>query len=224
MSISLEPSGSKATHSFIVDNSGSEKIAVQISMAKRKVDAAGTETNPEADDDFIVYPSQLILEPKQKRTVRVTWAGDTKPASELAYRIIAEQLPVDTSKPKKKKQAMIRMLLRYLGAVYITPRGADAKIEVTEARSAQLKGKGTRLVLVLTNKGTAHQIIKAARLKLSAAEGSEKSVELKGESLKALAGLNLLAGASRRFELAWPDKLEAGPQGAPLKAELDIED
>ncbi|MBI3557669.1 MAG: molecular chaperone [Deltaproteobacteria bacterium] len=208
MSVSLDPNGKGATRSFTIDNNSGEKLAIQVSMAAREVNAAGVEKNPDADDDFVVYPSQIVLGGNEKRTVRVTWAGNAKPDKELAFRIIAEQLPVDTHKPDKKDQAVIRMLLRYMGAVYITPRGSSPRIEVI--RLEHVKNK---LAVTVGNLGTAHQIINSARIRIG-------SVELKDEDTKALSGLNLLAGGERRFEIAWPAQLTA--ENLKSKAELEI--
>lgn len=217
MSVSLEPQGRNASHSFVVDNNGPEKIAVQISMTHRQVAIDGKELNPEADDDFILYPPQLTLGPNEKRTVRVTWSGSPTPPKELAYRIIAEQLPVDTARPEKKGNAVIKMLLRYMGAVYVTPKGASPKIEVTKIERTDSGKTGPRLLIEIENKGTAHQIIKAAKLRLSS---GQSSVELSGDEIKALIGENLLAGGVRRYEIPWPSKLQNGA----LKAELEIKD
>ncbi len=215
MSVSLEPTGKGASHSFILENNSPEKLAIQVSMAGREVTPGGVEKNPDADDDFIIYPSQIVLGGNEKRTVRVTWAGDTKPGRELAFRIIAEQLPVDTQKPDKKGQAVIRMLLRYMGAVYITPRGSAPKIEVTKLERVEAtKGKtGPLLAITIKNLGTAHQILTAANLKIGA-------VTLKDDVTKVLSGLNLLAGGVRRFEIPWPAQLTV--ENLKSKAELDL--
>ena len=217
MSIELEPSGKEATKSFLLDNTTGEKIAVQISMAKRVLDVEGKETNPEADDEFIVYPPQLILAPNEKRTVRLTWAGQTELKQELAYRIIAEQMPVDTEKKPKSKNASIRMLLRYLGAVYITPKDSKPLLSVLEAKRVENSKSGATLSLTVENRGTAHYVVKA--LKLTITSGNKTAV-LTPEQLKPVLGQNILAGAKRRFTLAWPQSL---PKGDP-KVDFRLED
>lgn len=221
MSVSFEPVGKEATHSFVVDNNGNEKLAIQITMAGRVIDATGAEKNPDADDEFVVYPSQLVLKPNEKRTVRVTWAGNVKPERELSYRIIAEQLPVDTAKPDNKNKIMIRMLLRYLGAVYITPKGATAKVVLSKAARVVEKSL-PKLALSIENTGTAHQIIKNAKLKITLP--GKAPVELNSDDLKPLLGQNILAGGVRRFLFPWPGKLGSDTLGASeseLKAELE---
>jgi len=94
MEMKLAPSGRGATQSFQVESTGDQPVAVQIHTAVRQVGLDGTETYPESEKDFLVYPPQILLKPGTQQTVRVTWLGESKPAKELAYRIIAEQLPL----------------------------------------------------------------------------------------------------------------------------------
>src|SRR5687768_8848381 len=89
------PSGSGATQSFEIINDGSERIAVEVSIASLSRDEDYAEINEAADDDFLVYPSQLVLPAGRRQTIRVTWLGDPRPTRELTYRIIVEQLPIE---------------------------------------------------------------------------------------------------------------------------------
>ena len=218
MSQSLEPSGKGSTQSFLLENTGGETLPIQISMTERKMDALGNESNPEADDQFIVYPPQLILKPNEKRTVRVTWAGDPKPDHELAYRIIAEQLPVETEKKDKKKGAMIHMLLRYLGAIYITPRGVTSNVLIA---SSLLDSKKNEMVLTFENSGKAHQVLRGLKLKIISADHPENNLTLNTDAaeLKDIAGQNILALSQRRFRFPWPEKIPKGP----VRVELALE-
>src|ERR1043165_1546619 len=80
--------GRGANQAFRVENESSNTVAVQISMLSRQMGLDGSETNTPADDDFVVYPPQVLLKPRQVQTVRVKWVGNPKPEKELAYRIL----------------------------------------------------------------------------------------------------------------------------------------
>lgn len=218
MSVNLDPSGKGATRSFIVDNSGTEKLAIQISMAARRMDLDGAETNPDADDDFIVYPPQLVLGPNEKRTVRVTWAGDANPSSELAYRIIAEQLPVETEKSAKAKGAVIRMLLKYMGAVYVTPKDTKPDLVVAAAGPSRDRRK-PGLEVVFENRGTAHALLKGLSVRVASTAGGA-AVRLGEPELKNVVGQNILAKSKRRFVVPWPQKVPNGP----VKVDFELGD
>jgi fimbrial chaperone protein len=138
--------------------------------------------------------------------VRVKWLGTPKPEKELAYRILAEELPVNLEK-EKQTGARINMLIRYLGSVYIVPKGAKADV-VLESATAQTDAAGKRQIeLIFNNRGTAHSLLRDLRLKIQV---GDKTVELGPEALKNVAGENLLAGQKRRFVLPWPEGLPDG--------------
>lgn len=195
MSVDFAPFGKDATRSFILDNQSSEKIAVQLSVVERKIDDHGVEKNTEVEDDFSVYPPQLVLSPGEKRTVRLTWQSKKEVTErELAYRLIAEQLPVLTEKPEKKG-ALIRMLLKYEAALYVTPVGAKAEIVLEEARLLNEK----KMQLTLANRGGAHQVLKNIEFNFNGI--------FKGK-IKSLEGQNILAGKKRIFDVEFETPIQ----------------
>lgn len=219
MNASFDPEGPGATQSFILENDNADKIPIQISMTKRVTDENGNETNPEADDEFTVYPPQLILGPKERRTIRVTWLGAKKPDHELAYRIVAEQLPVETEKPPSKKGVRINMLLKYVGAVYIIPKEAKPGVKLVQASASTSDPK--RISILFENSGTAHLLLKGLHLTLE----TTKKVILKPEELKDISGQNILAGARRKFTIQWPSSLpKYDSASGPLKASFELKE
>ena len=117
----FEPAGAGATQSYKIINDTSEQIAVELSMVKRKISLEGQESTEKADDDFLVYPSQIILPPQGVQSVRVTWLGNPNPEKELNYRIIAEQLPINLKDTQQSQSqaiaAGIKITFRYIGSV-----------------------------------------------------------------------------------------------------------
>src|SRR5262249_56809845 len=91
---SLARSGPGAKQVFQVKTETETWAAIQISLVHRDMGVDGRETLKEGEDVFIVFPPQLVLLPHEARALRLQWAGDPKPAAELSYRIIVEQLPV----------------------------------------------------------------------------------------------------------------------------------
>jgi fimbrial chaperone protein len=203
----FEPVGRGANQAFRLENDSSNAVPVQISMLTRQMDVDGKETNAPAEEDFLVYPPQVLLKPKQVQTVRVKWLGNPKPEKELSYRILAEQLPVELDK-QKQSGAQINILVRYLGSVYIVPKNAKADV-VLESSAHQSDAQGKhRIELVFNNRGRAHAMLQDLRLTIQA---GGKTVELGPEVLPNVAGENILAGQKRRFTLPWPEGLGEGP-------------
>ena len=211
--VEFTPSGRGANQAFLLENDVDETVAVQISMLTRTIDIDGKEHNAPADDDFVVYPSQVLLKPGQTQTVRVQWVGDAEPDKELAYRILAEQLPIDVTK-EQQGGARINFVIRYMGAIYIVPRGARPDI-VIEGIEAETGNEGERqLAVMFHNRGKAHAVLRGLTLTL---HSGERSVELTADDLKGIAGENLLAESKRRAVVPWPAEL---PDGA-VRATFD---
>ncbi|MBX7231635.1 MAG: hypothetical protein K1X29_06070 [Bdellovibrionales bacterium] len=222
----LTPTGPGATVSFSVTNLDATKIPVQISIVSREPDMMGKETykvTPEAAKEiakkFNIYPPQLVLNPKETRTIRVSWIGESNSPVEIPFRIIAEELPIDLDDPNKVYKnavAKIAISTRYIGSLYITPTGAKPKLKV-EAFPA--KENKENLVLQIENEGTAHQVIKNPKLTISlTATKDAKPILISGNSLRDLFNQNILAKKSRMFILPWPKELTRGN----LKVSLDI--
>ncbi|BFM38518.1 fimbria/pilus periplasmic chaperone [Synechocystis sp. LKSZ1] len=219
MEMQFTPSGGGVNRSFLVQSAGDKPIAVQITIVKRQMAVDGAEVRTDAEEDFIIYPPQIILQPNQTQSVRVTWLGESSPTKELAYRIIAEQVPIESieSQPtesKTERVANIKVLFKYEGTIYITPSNASPQIILQTAESLVEKDR-TQLVLNFENQGTAHQLLNSLKVTLTSNDG--KTVTLQGEQLKGVIGENILAGNKRRFVLPWPKELPVGPVTATFE-------
>ena len=89
---------------------------------------------------------------------------------------------------KKNSTTGIKMLLKYVAALYVTPKSAEAKIKCDFQQEA----------LSCTNSGNKHQILNFKKIRL---EGKNISYSLQNEELKKISGENLLANSKRTFKL-----------------------
>ncbi|MGA1622411.1 MAG: molecular chaperone [Synechocystis sp.] len=209
------PVGPGSTQAFqITNNSKDAPLAVEIYITNRSHDLNGKETNHRdgVDDDFLVYPPQMQLQPGQVQTVRVSWLGDGAPQQELAFRLIAQQMPGsgDTTLDQQDgKTISLTTLIRYAASVYITPPGAKANILVESAKAIS----NNELELILHNQGTAHRILR---------ENVTYTFTPKAQPDKAITIpldipiTNLLAGDRRRFVVPWPKELPVGDINATI--------
>ena len=212
----LSPVGKDASGAFqVVNASQDESVAVELYLAKREVGINGEETYVReiAEEDFLLYPPQTFLKPGEAQTVRVSWLGDPEPSHELAYRLIAEQVPLDTDSQSTKsdnQQINITTLVRYAGSIYITPEDALPKVILESAVHQKREGGGDQLILTFNNQGTAHTLLQDLTLTISSKEQPSKSVQLMPEDLKGVSGENILAAHQRRFLIPWPSELPVG--------------
>lgn len=200
--------GAGASHVFRVINTTTDRIAVRISVRPRRIEPDGTETQGKEADEFIVFPRQMLLEPGERRSVRVRWAGADAIDRELSYRIIAEQVPVDMGTDAPTQGGGIRLTYRYEGSIYVVPPGASAAIRVT---GVERSSDGRALLVRVVNEGTRHAILSQASLTLTRGPDGGGSIELGPAELTGLTGENMLAASTRVFQIPVPDGLWEGP-------------
>lgn len=209
----FSPSGGGSTQSFTIKSTGDEPVAIQVDMVKREVSLDGTEINPDANEDFIVYPPQLVIPPGETQTIRVTWVGDPQPSKELAYRIITEQMPINLSTvtsvdAQTGATVNVTVTLRYLASVYIRPQNTSAKVVLESVAHGKGKNNNDQLVINLENQGTMRQLLEGTKITLTSNQG--QTVTLSGEQLKGIEGENILAGNKRQFIIPWLQELPVG--------------
>lgn len=201
----FEPSGAGANQLFTVENNTDQPASVQIRVTTRDVDVDGVEKNSDAEKDFMIYPAQLVLKPHASRSVRVQWLGDPNLKEEKAYRIIAEQLPVNLDK-NKPKTSTVRFLVSYRGVLFVTPPGLAANVTLDFSGATQDAAGNKFLEIVLHNRGTQHAMLR--NLKLDIKDDQGKTITLADEDqLKGLIGEGILAGHRRNFMMPWPKGL-----------------
>ena len=208
----FEPAGRGATRTFQITNAHDQPIAVEIRLAARGMTLSGEDVLSDAEDSFAVFPAQAIVLPGKSQTVRVQWLGDPAPERELAFRMLAEQLPIELNRDASDG-ARLKLLVRYLASLYVAPTGVAGDGVSESAKRKIAAGGPARLAVVLRNRGSAHSLLRGLTLTATgqAPGGGEVSVALTVEQLDGMIGQNLLAGHRREFLLPWPAKLAEGP-------------
>lgn len=206
------PAGSGSTQSYEVVNKDKDPIAINVTVVTRALDVVGVESNQAADDDFLVYPPQFILEPGARQTIRVTWLGDPAPQRELAYRLVVEQLPIERFKPVPKNKApakgAFQVLTRYMGSLYIRPAQVQAKLAVESARIERDAAKPAQLAVMVHNRGTARAVLKDYTVQVKG-RGAEPAVSLSPSALELKSSV-VLPDGKRKLVFPWPQGFEPG--------------
>lgn len=204
MSASIGIKNKDSSALFYLENDSDQPVAVQVSVAKREMDVNGVETNTKIGNEISIFPTQLIIPANEKRSVKVSWNskenGNAKLEKELAYRLIAEQLPINLEKAKNKKTS-IKVLLRYIAALYITDDDFSSDVKFNG-----VKRNENKLSFEFENVGKKHQVLANLHLKVSR-DKNKKELELKPEDLKGMTGENILASSKRFFVFPCEGKL-----------------
>lgn len=190
MSQSIELDSGKKSVQFIAENETNEKMAIEFSVKERKMDISGKEELPDTKS-ISIFPPQLIIPPKEKRTIRVNWNGPSDIKGELPFRVIAEQLPLDVE--GKKKASGIQMLMRYMAALYVTPKNVESKLE-----SVIQSSTNNEFSILVKNTGNKHQVLVKPLLVINQ---KNKKWVLKEKDLEGMQGENILPGSERLFKV-----------------------
>lgn len=214
--VQLNPAGSGSSQMLTLTNTHEVPIAIEVKAFRREQQPDGTDILVPEDEDLIVYPPQMVIPPQQSQTFKVQWVGEGNPDSELAYRIVTEQLPIRfESQEVDGRKADVTMQYRYEAALYIMPPGATPLAELISATPVTAEDGTRQLELRIASRGTRRAILDGPSLVLTPASGSP--LTLSGEALAPLTGLNILPGVERVVRIAAPDGLGDDPVPARLQ-------
>lgn len=212
----LAPSGPGSSQAMMITNSHEVPIAIEVRAYGRKQLADGEDVLTPEDDDIVIYPPQMVIQPKTSQSFKVQWVGDPAPKQELAYRIVTNQLPIKFKRAESNgRVADVTMKYRYEAALYVVPKGATPSASLTSVTRVTEAGGGASLELRIRSDGTLRAILDQPSLQLTTATG--RSVTLTGDQIKPLVGLNILPGVERVVRIPAPADIEAGPLQGQLQ-------
>lgn len=145
--------------------------------------------------DITISPPMLKLAPGAQQLVRVIRLGAAPTDAQTSYRLIVDELPVDSGETKPGLQ----FVLQYSVPVFLMPQGDPA---IGPSLRTRLVHEGQRSLLEIGNTGKAHAQI--AELTYTTADGQSHTVAA------GLAGY-VLPGKTKRWPL--PDSFTVSPSG-----------
>jgi len=204
--------------------------AVEIAIYECHRDLDGKTTKgTEAEDDFIVYPAQIVMLPGDEVGVQVRWIGKRQLSREKAYTIVVREVPVPKQPDAEAEDTPqvrvdVTVLVNYEGRIYVAPEGAEPDIvaeSVTEIDQQTPAGGGdaaqapTMLEVICANRGTARKKLKTMRLVLLPVNEQGKAIRDEAVTLTIEdvpdMKTTVFAGDRRRFLIPKPADLRPGP-------------
>jgi fimbrial chaperone protein len=220
--VALRPTGSDSSAFLHLENRDGTARALEIVVREHHKDIDGQPLDGrEVDDDFLVFPSQMVLLPGDEVGVQLRWIGEPRPAVERTFVVLTREvaIPEKTSAeaaPAEGIRIAVTVLMNYEVKVYVTPPGAkpDVVVESVTVRPATAGASAGRdaIEIILANRGAAHAVLTERSLVLSGAPANGaagRSVTLSARSIPALRP-HLLAGEKRRVVVPRPPELPEG--------------
>ena len=214
--LQLTPSGAGASQQMTITNSHKVPIAIEVKAYRRVQKPDGTDVLTLENNDIIISPPQMVVAPGTSQAFKVRWVGDANPTSELSYRIVTTQLPINfRSESKGDVSAKVSLNYTYEAALYIVPKGSAPSASIESAAPVTDEKGKTWLEFVIKNSGNARALLDQPRITLRPGAGGAE-VTLSGQQLVDLQNLNILAGGERKVRIAWPEALAPSAVTASL--------
>lgn len=197
MVASFNAKGQGTSQTFQIENNTNEAVALELETLTRAISIDGKEVR-KPTEDFIIYPLQLTLKPKQTRNVRVTWVGDQNPKVELPYRLVVRQLSVDVNEKKQETHAVkLNFLFEYIASLYVTPNQKIYPKLVVKSISR----KGKHAEAIIENIGTQHVLLNKYNLIV---KHNDKEHLINKKSIDKLLSTNFLAKSKVKIKIPLP--------------------
>jgi fimbrial chaperone protein len=221
--VTLRSAGGDSSTFLRLENKQARPAAVEITIHEHRKDLDGNSIDGgPADDEFIVYPAQLVMIPGDEAAVQVRWIGDAALAAERAFTFTTREVPIPRNLENEGGSGIridVTVLVNYEGRIYVAPPGAKPKLvveSIAERPTAERTDAAAApwLELVLANQGTAHQVLSDISFTFVPldAQGTalrQQAVTVAGRDLPGTRP-HLLAGERRRLSFPRPAGLPAG--------------
>jgi len=205
--VSIDPirvhlSATNRSQSLTLTNSGQESLRFQISAFTWQQNVAG-EMELTPTEELVFFPAFLELGPSESRRVRV---ASTAPAGakEKSFRLFLDELP-----PLQKGQpGSVRVLTRLGVPVFVQPAAPTAR------PSLDVRIEGSRVLVVLENRGNSYFLAQSVHVVGRSATGSTVVQQ-------DLPGWYVLAGGRRVYDLGLTKEVFCRLVDVNIKAKTD---
>lgn len=201
MSYTLATSGNEARRTLRIRNTQTTPVAVEVLVQRRSMDEAGRLAHVPAEDDFLIFPPQTLVQPGASQAIRVQYIGDPEPDAARAYTIAVQQVPLEDP---EDGTAAVEIVFRFGTAAYVVPRGARPNVRVEGADPAT----DERLLgVTLHNAGNRHANLQDFDWLLVESDGDEHALD--PETIETVLGNPIIyPDHRRRIDLPVPGAVQ----------------
>lgn len=190
MRIFLDLGAGQTSSVFTIRNTRDEDLPVEMEVYRRLVSEDGEQELVPADDDFVIFPPQVLVGGLQNQAVRIQYVGDPAPAESISYVIQVAEVPVVPD-----EFTGVVFAYNFGVSVYVRAPGAQDRVSFSQAER-----DGDSLVFTVTNAGADYNFLSMHGLEISA--GGRRST-LTPDQVAERAGNPIIPpNAARRFSLS----------------------
>lgn len=123
MVVDLSPSGRGSTGRVVMINDAARDIPFEVLMMRGEISTDGKLEMVPADEDFLVFPTQVLVKSNSRQMFRVQYIGNPELAQSEIYYMSIKQIPV-ALETTEESTAQVQVLVNYNILVNIVPDGA----------------------------------------------------------------------------------------------------
>ncbi len=233
MILELEPTGRAAIARVQLTNDGVNDIPFEVQMMRGTISEDGILSLEPAHEDFLVFPTQAIVEANSQQVFRMQYVGSaTLDRSEIYYMSI-RQVPVDF----EEGTTQVQVVVNYNVLANVVPEGTRPEPVVRSARYLEAEpavvsepadgdeadpadGPFTGVEVDIANNGNRYFLAGFGTFTISGTTGGQTFEQVfTRDDLAKLIGVGVVApGRNRKFRLP----LNTSPDEGSLRVELQL--
>ena len=158
-------------------------------------------------ENFLIYPSQILLKPGESKTSIITWVGEIGESEEV-YRLVSEQVELNGTKIKPNEDQRVgvalNVLYKYMNFLIVRPGNTAPNVQLVEAKPLMEDGV-KKLSILFNNKGTSFKVLEDLEIEVKNTGSNNKQlIPKKNFPAKQI----LYAGDTIQFTVDWPNGLK----------------
>jgi fimbrial chaperone protein len=211
MHIEMTSVGKSGRSQFAVTNSGTTPMPVETAIKRLEIDETGVSHETVANDDFLVFPAQVMIAPGASQVFRVQWVGEPNLAKSQSYIVAVNQIPLKQT----RSQSTVQVVMAFGIVIDVAPPVGRTNLKLVRTGTTLDKHGKRHATVTIENSSNVHGLLEAASLRFTS--GAWSRTYLPGELAQGI-GIGIIQPGRRRT-FTMPDIL---PDGAgALQAKLD---
>lgn len=208
MVVNVTPSGRGSIARIELSNPAEREFPVEVTMMRGDISEEGQLTLTPADEDFLVFPAQIVVKPRSQQVLRIQYVGDPELSQSQIYYAAIRQLPVAFD----EGTSQVQLVVNFNVLVNVVPEGtrADPVVEVIGPATREDKAG---IEVRVTNRGTRFMLAGNVAWDITGRtpEGVEIKLRRSPEEMAQAIGVGVVApDRARRFFIPMDQPLEPG--------------
>lgn len=190
MIVDLEPTGRESVGRVELSNTGAGDFPVEVRMFRGEISEDGQLELTPADENFLVFPAQIIVPANSQQAFRVQYVGEPELAKSEIYYMQVRQVPVDVS----PGTSQVQVVVNYNVLVNVVPDKASPMPEIASIEPV-MRGDQPGIEVRVVNRGTRYFTAgtRAWQVRGRTQDGGEMAADLKPEEMARLIGVGVVA-------------------------------